>query len=189
MHYRGRLHRKCYSIFISQGVQYLFMKQCVCVKIQFNSIIGPLQNCSGQLIIFNRQNSFLKHTTLQKSCHYSLIFFNEKQNDHIKLIISSNIAHHIQIALSVRIITIRYFLKLCSPCLIHLKWFDRKNPQWKQNILTWQLEKEKWFNLHIWGEKLIVYILAMSSFVKIDLSLKICSSVDGVEKLHECLLV
>ena len=41
--------------------------------------------------------------------------FNENENNDVKMIFPSNIANHIAIAISVKIITIRYFFKIIQP--------------------------------------------------------------------------
>ncbi len=80
-------------------------------KMSFNSNIAVLQSCLGPHISFYR----LKKTSVfgQDLCnnHYNHfnIFLNENEFKDLKIIISSYIA--IPIAISVQIITIRYFFK------------------------------------------------------------------------------
>ncbi len=84
------------------------------------TLIQRLWRCSVVLalhVMFYR----LKKTSLvaRETCKNHLIifikFFNENENNDVKMMFSSNFKNHVEIAISVQIIAIRYFSESCSP--------------------------------------------------------------------------
>ncbi len=96
--------------FYSAG-RHNYAKREICVsKTHFNSNMVVLQRCRHLHIFFTDLGKHLHFGTDSHKNHTTIIlkFFNEKEN-YVLIIISPNIIKHITIAISVQMITIRYF--------------------------------------------------------------------------------